>query len=109
MAIFVTMSQRKVRAIRCEQTACQTSRAVGGGRRPSRPQSPFLGETPLLQSHRPGQRRAPLVPVAPQPKGDKAADDKAAEDYQKNLAAWKGNKKARDEAWVRWKKLLAGV
>jgi carboxymethylenebutenolidase len=48
-------------------------------------------------------------PVAPQPKGDKAADDKAAEDYQKALAAWKGNKKARDEAWVRWKKLLAGI
>ena len=48
-------------------------------------------------------------PVAPQPKGDKAADDKAAETYQKDLAAWKGNKKARDEAWVRWKKLLAGI
>ena len=48
-------------------------------------------------------------PTAPQPKGDKAADDKAAEDYQKALTAWKGNKKARDEAWVRWKKLLAGV
>jgi len=48
-------------------------------------------------------------PVAPQPKGDKAADDKAAEDYQKALTAWKGNKKARDEAWVRWKKLLAGI
>lgn len=48
-------------------------------------------------------------PVAPQPQGDKAADDKAAETYQKDLAAWKGNKKARDEAWVRWKKLLAGI
>jgi carboxymethylenebutenolidase len=48
-------------------------------------------------------------PAAPQPKGDKAADDKAAEDYQKALTAWKGNKKARDEAWVRWKKLLAGI
>jgi carboxymethylenebutenolidase len=48
-------------------------------------------------------------PVAPQPKGDKAADDKAAEDYQKALTAWKANKKARDEAWTRWKKLLAGV
>lgn len=48
-------------------------------------------------------------PVAPQPKGDKAADDKAAEDYQKNLTAWKANKKARDEAWARWKKLLAGI
>ena len=48
-------------------------------------------------------------PVAPQPKGDKAADDKAAEDYQKNLTAWKANKKARDDAWARWKKLLAAV
>jgi carboxymethylenebutenolidase len=48
-------------------------------------------------------------PVAPQPKGEKEADDKAAADYQKALAAWKGNKKARDEAWVRWKKILAGV
>ena len=48
-------------------------------------------------------------PAAPQPKGEKEADDKAAADYQKALAAWKGNKKARDEAWVRWKKLLASV
>src|SRR5215216_1633229 len=48
-------------------------------------------------------------PVAPQPKGDKAADDKATADYQKALDAWKGNKKARDEAWARWQKLLAGV
>jgi carboxymethylenebutenolidase len=39
-------------------------------------------------------------PVAPQP---------ATEDYQKALTAWKANKKARDEAWVRWKKLLAGI
>ena len=31
--------------------------------------------------------------------------DKAAADYQ----TWKANKKARDEAWVRWKKLLAGL
>jgi carboxymethylenebutenolidase len=48
-------------------------------------------------------------PAAPQPKGDKAADDKAMADYQKALEAWKGNKKARDEAWARWKKLLAAV
>lgn len=48
-------------------------------------------------------------PVAPQPKGDKAADDKAAAEHQKALEAWKRNKKARDEAWVRWKKLLAAV
>jgi len=35
--------------------------------------------------------------------------DKAAADYEKNLTAWKANKKARDDAWARWKKLLAGV
>lgn len=35
--------------------------------------------------------------------------DKTAADYQKQLDAWKGNKKARDEAWVRWKKLLAAI
>ncbi|HET9526512.1 MAG TPA: dienelactone hydrolase family protein [Pyrinomonadaceae bacterium] len=48
-------------------------------------------------------------PVAPQPKGDKEADDKAAADHQKALAQWKGNKKARDEAWARWKKILAAI
>ena len=48
-------------------------------------------------------------PVAPQPKGDKEADDKATAEYQKNLDTWKANKKARDEAWARWKKLLAGI
>src|SRR5919205_961259 len=46
-------------------------------------------------------------PVAPQPKGDAAADEKAKADYEKAVTAWKANKKARDEAWVRWKKLLA--
>ena len=45
----------------------------------------------------------------PQAKGDKAADDKATADYQKALEAWKANKKARDDAWARWKKLLAAV
>jgi carboxymethylenebutenolidase len=48
-------------------------------------------------------------PVAPQPKGDKEADDKAAADYEKALTMWKANKKARDDAWARWKKLLAAV
>ena len=48
-------------------------------------------------------------PVAPQPKGEKEADDKAAADYQKALTQWKGNKKARDEAWVRWKTILAAI
>jgi carboxymethylenebutenolidase len=48
-------------------------------------------------------------PVAPPVTGDKEADDKAAANYQKLLDAWKGNQKARDEAWARWKKLLATV
>jgi carboxymethylenebutenolidase len=46
-------------------------------------------------------------PEAPEPKGDKEADDKAAADYQKALSSYKANKKARDEAWVRWKAILA--
>jgi len=45
-------------------------------------------------------------PKAPEPKGDKEADEKAAADYQKALTAYKANKKARDEAWVRWKAIL---
>jgi carboxymethylenebutenolidase len=35
--------------------------------------------------------------------------DKTAADYEKNLTDWKANKKARDDAWVRWKKLLAAI
>ncbi|MCM3874576.1 MAG: dienelactone hydrolase family protein [Pyrinomonadaceae bacterium] len=46
-------------------------------------------------------------PTAPQPKGDQAVGQKATEDYQKALTAYKANKKARDEAWVRWKAILA--
>ena len=48
-------------------------------------------------------------PTAPVAKGDKEADDKATADYQKALTAYKANKKARDDAWARWKKILAGV
>ena len=48
-------------------------------------------------------------PVAPQATGNKEADDKAQADYQKALATWKGNKKARDDAWARWKTILASV
>ena len=48
-------------------------------------------------------------PVATQPKGDVAADQKAAEDFQKATTAYKANKKARDEAWVRWKGLLGKI
>jgi len=35
--------------------------------------------------------------------------DTTAADYQKRLDAWKANKTARDDAWARWKKLLASV
>jgi carboxymethylenebutenolidase len=48
-------------------------------------------------------------PVAPEPKGDKEADDKAAADHQRALTNYKANKKARDEAWVRWKKILSAI
>lgn len=48
-------------------------------------------------------------PKAPEAKGDKEADDKAAADYQKALTAYKANKKARDDAWARWKAILAKI
>lgn len=35
--------------------------------------------------------------------------DTTAADYQKNLETWKANRTARDNAWARWKKLLASV
>ncbi len=46
-------------------------------------------------------------PVAPKATGDAAADQKANDDYQKAVVAYKANKKARDEGWVRWKAILA--
>jgi carboxymethylenebutenolidase len=45
---------------------------------------------------RAGEPNAP-EPTAPVAKGDEAADKKAADDYRK----------ARDDAWIRWKALLA--
>lgn len=48
-------------------------------------------------------------PKAAEAKGDPEADKKAAEEYQKNLTAYKANKKARDEAWVRWKGILGKI
>jgi carboxymethylenebutenolidase len=48
-------------------------------------------------------------PKAPEAKGDKEADEKAAADYQKALTAYKANQKARNEAWVRWKSILAAL
>ena len=48
-------------------------------------------------------------PTAPAAAGSKEADDKATADYQKALTAYKANKKARDDAWARWKKILSGI
>jgi carboxymethylenebutenolidase len=48
-------------------------------------------------------------PVAPAAKGDAEADKAAADKYAKDLVAFKANKKARDEAWVRWKAILAKI
>ncbi|PWT87832.1 MAG: carboxymethylenebutenolidase [Blastocatellia bacterium] len=48
-------------------------------------------------------------PTKPTMSGNKETDDAAMAKYQKDLEAFKGNKKARDEAWVRWKKILAGI
>lgn len=35
--------------------------------------------------------------------------DKTAANYDKQMTDWKANKKARDDAWARWKKLLASI
>lgn len=48
-------------------------------------------------------------PKAPASTGDKDADAKATQDYLKALMDYTANKKARDEAWVRWKALLASL
>jgi carboxymethylenebutenolidase len=45
-------------------------------------------------------------PKAPSATGDKVADEKSATEFQQALNAYKANKKARDEAWARWKDLL---
>lgn len=50
-------------------------------------------------------------PNAPEPKaaataGDEGADKKAKEDYDRALALYRANRKARDDAWVRWKAIL---
>jgi len=48
-------------------------------------------------------------PAAPAAKGDEAADKKAADDYLKALTAYKANRKARDDAWMRLKAILAKI
>jgi carboxymethylenebutenolidase len=48
-------------------------------------------------------------PKAPEAKGNADADKPAAETYQKALTGYKANKKAGDEAWVRWKAILGKI
>jgi hypothetical protein len=48
-------------------------------------------------------------PVAPVAKGEADADKLAKEKYENDLVAYKANKKARDEAWLRWKAIIAKV
>jgi carboxymethylenebutenolidase len=55
---------------------------------------------------RAGEPNAP-EPKAPTTTGDEAADKKAREDYDKALAMYRANRKARDDAWARWKGILA--
>jgi carboxymethylenebutenolidase len=48
-------------------------------------------------------------PVAPVAKGNAEADKVATDTYEKALTSYKANRKARDEAWARWKALLAKI
>jgi carboxymethylenebutenolidase len=48
-------------------------------------------------------------PVAPVAKGNADADKLAMDTYQKALTSYKANKKARDEAWIRWRAILAKI
>ena len=48
-------------------------------------------------------------PAAPVAKGNAEADKAATDKYEKDVVAYKANKKARDEAWARWKAILAKI
>jgi carboxymethylenebutenolidase len=48
-------------------------------------------------------------PVAPVARGNTDADKLAMDTYQNALTSYKANKQARNEAWVRWKALLAKI
>ena len=48
-------------------------------------------------------------PVAPVAKGKAESDKLAADAYEKAVTSYKANKKARDEAWMRWKAILAKI
>ena len=56
-----------------------------------------------------GFMRAGEAPPPPSPaaKGDAEADKAATEKYGKELTAYKANQKARDDAWITWKAVLA--
>ncbi len=55
---------------------------------------------------RAGDAPDPLASVA---KGNAEADKAASDKYGKELVAYKANKRARDEAWARWKAILAKI
>ena len=55
---------------------------------------------------RAGEPNAP-TDNPPTPKGDAVADKKAQDDYAKYLAMDRANRKARNDAWARWKSILA--
>ena len=48
-------------------------------------------------------------PQAPAATGNEEADKLAVDTYKKSVAVYKANKKARDDAWKRWKKILATI
>ena len=48
-------------------------------------------------------------PAAPVASGNAETDKTATEKYQQALTAYKANKKARDEAWTRWKGILSKI
>src|SRR6185436_14572363 len=48
-------------------------------------------------------------PVAPVAKGDAEADKKEKDAFDKATISYKANKKARDDAWIRWKALMAKI
>jgi carboxymethylenebutenolidase len=48
-------------------------------------------------------------PVAPVAKGDAEADKKEKDAFDKAVISYKANKKAREDAWIRWKTILAKI
>src|SRR6266404_6141719 len=46
-------------------------------------------------------------PIAPVTKSNPTAEKKDADDYQNALAMYNANRKASDDAWVRWRAILA--